>query len=81
MKKHTITEKEYIEIVESINTLTSENKKLRCLIDEMRDNLASYSVNKQLDSSVAVRSFYCNNEHNFIERCNNICDTCKDLQD
>lgn len=25
--------------------------------------------------------FYCNNEHNFIEPCKNMCDTCKDLQD
>ena len=30
---------------------------------------------------VVVKSFYCNNEHNFIERCSEMCDVCKDLQD
>ena len=39
MKKYTITEKEYREMVEGINTLTSENQKLRGFIDGMREQL------------------------------------------
>ena len=39
MKKYTITEKEYAEMVEAMNTLTSENQKLRGFIDGMREQL------------------------------------------
>ena len=39
MKKYTITEKEYSEMVEAMNTLKSENQKLRAFIDGMREQL------------------------------------------
>jgi len=55
MKKYTITEKEYKEMVDAMNTLSSENNKLRGFIDGMREQLlindvvGSYESNPYAD--------------------------------
>ena len=48
MKKYTITEKEYDEMVEAMNTLTGENQKLRGFIDGMREQLIIGGVSVSL---------------------------------
>lgn len=67
MKKYTITEKEYSEMVEAMNTLTSENQKLRGFIDGMREQLiiggVSNSYSKH-DLRVAFEQARCN-KHSF----------------
>jgi hypothetical protein len=50
MKKYTITQKENDELVEAMNTLTSENQKLRGFIDGMREQLIRGGVVSSLTS-------------------------------
>ena len=50
MKKYTITQKENDELVEAMNTLTSENQKLRGFIDGMREQLIIGGVVSSLTS-------------------------------
>ena len=60
MKKYTITEKEYSEMIEAMNTLKSENQKLRAFIDGMREQLIiggvigrlSNDLNKKLEDYI-----------------------------
>jgi hypothetical protein len=39
------------------------------------------ALNEAINYTRCCETFYCNNEHNFIERCSEMCNACKDLQD
>ena len=52
MKKYTITEKEYAEMVEAMNALAGENQKLRGFIDGMKEQLIIGGVVKSLPTEI-----------------------------
>lgn len=50
--------------------------------DEIRENIKlSKKEIEAINYTRCCTTFYCNNEHNFIERCSEMCNACKDLQD
>ena len=52
MKKYIISKKEYDEVVEAMNTLTSENQKLRGFIEGMREQLILSGVSQQREQLI-----------------------------
>ena len=48
--------------------------------DNRRLNFYKQDYEQQFSLQGVVKPFYCNNEPNGIEKCNNMCDVCKQLQ-
>ena len=64
-------------IIKASNDCEKDNKIEQLILDYIK----KVETEKAINYTPCCGTFYCNNEHNFMERCGEMCDTCKDLQD